>query len=140
MELLNSIILLLLVVFILLLAWSFILKLKKKQDNKELKTDTTKNTNIKKIKDSRKLLYEVNKLTRKFFKDYLNLKNELTYSELSKILRERRENRMADYCDRLDYYLYSGSKRTIEEVKVLLEQFKAITLEAEAKNKAEVKK
>ena len=81
----------------------------------------------KKVESPRESLEHLNKLSKDFFKNYLQLKTELTYSEIAEILKQKKDYVLADFCERMDSYLYSGKDITKEEVLAMINQFIALS-------------
>jgi hypothetical protein len=79
------------------------------------------------IETAQESLESLNRLAKDFFKNYLKLKNELTYQEISEILRNKKDISLADFCDRINYYLYSGKPITKQESIALINQFIVLT-------------
>lgn len=85
-----------------------------------------KGTN-KKVESANESLIHLNKLSKDFFKNYLRIKNEITFKEMAEILRRKNESSLAEFCDKMEFYLYSGRSITKPEVLGLIDQFIAIT-------------
>jgi uncharacterized protein YeeX (DUF496 family) len=109
------------ILFIILLA------LKRKRHSHETKQSKEAFNKIKgkdkKVESPRESLEHLNKLSKDFLRNYLKLKSELTYSEIAEILRQKKDYVLADFCDRLDSYLYSGKEIKKEEVLAMINQF-----------------
>lgn len=116
------------VAIILLLA---LLKVKAK--NKALQEKETKETydEVKgtknKIQTPKESLESLNKLSKNFFKSYLNIKSELNYLEISELLHKKNESALADFCQKMDYYLYSGKEITKSEALSMVNDFIMLT-------------
>jgi hypothetical protein len=131
MDLLITALTILLLVLIISIIAIKILKKNMKEAKKEISEQkVAKRNEIKNPKDS---LLNLNKVSKEFFKKYLNTKSELTYSELSKILKKKKENDMADFCDKLDFLLYSGKVIKKEQVLELINSFLEVTRKAKEK-------
>jgi len=107
--------------FIILLIVKSKNKVKQKQESNEAYNKVRGNKT--KIETPRESLESLNKLAKNFFKNYLRLKSELTYLEISEILRKKKESSLVDFCERMDYYLYSGKEITKPEVLAMINQF-----------------
>ncbi len=80
-----------------------------------------------KIETPKDSLESLNKLAKNFFKNYLKLKAELTYPEISEILKQKKESGLADFCNRMDYLLYSGTTLTKQDAIAMANQFIFLT-------------
>lgn len=104
----KELIVLLAAILILLLIFALTLRLlKKRKQSSNLKSKVSLNFKIKKTSNPKENLYSLNRLSREFFKQYLNLKSELTYLEIAKILRDKNKPHEAEYCEELESLLYS---------------------------------
>ena len=100
----------------------------KKKMNKETQEEYIRVKGKKeKIENVRESLESLNRLAKNFFKDYLNIKNELTYSEIVEILKKKNEPSLVDFCIRMDLYLYSGKEISKTEVVAMINQFIVLT-------------
>jgi hypothetical protein len=75
------------------------------------------------IKTPKESLDSLNKLAKNFFKNYLNTKGELNYIEIAELLNKKNESSLADFCKKMDYYLYSGKEITKSEALEMVNNF-----------------
>ena len=85
-----------------------------KEDKKQENQNTIKRIlNInRKIKNPKESLLALNKISKDFFKLYLKDEDQETYSEMETALRKKGKIEMAEFCEKLDYLLYSGKEIT----------------------------
>jgi hypothetical protein len=136
----KELIVLLAAILILLLIFALTLRLlKKRKQASNLKSRASLNFKIKKTSNPKENLYSLNRLSREFFKHYLNLKSELTYLEIAKILRDKNKPHEAEYCEELESLLYSGREIKKEVVLKLIQQFIEMTHKANLEKSKENK-
>jgi len=128
----STLITILIVLLVLVLALIFIL-LKIRQLNK----------NVKKEKEQRELLEKsiklegkantpeeslmmLNQISKKFFKEYINEKKEMTYLEMAEKLKNKKYPKMSEFCEKMDYLLYSGVKINKEDAIKMINDFSEI--------------
>ena len=80
-----------------------------------------------KIETPRESLESLNKLAKNFFKSYLNLRSESDYLEISELLKKKNESGLAEFCEKMEYYLYSGKEITKTEAVDMINSFILLT-------------
>jgi phage terminase small subunit len=85
-----------------------------------------KGTN-KRVESPNESLQHLSKLSKDFFKNYLKIKNEITFKEMAEILKRKNEINLAEFCEKMEIYLYSGRQINKQEVLGIIDQFIAIT-------------
>lgn len=80
-----------------------------------------------KIETPKESLESLNKLSKEFFMHYLRLRTILTYPEIAELLRKKGESSLADFCECMDFALYSGKEVKKPEVIALINQFIFLT-------------
>ncbi len=82
---------------------------------------------LKKIKNSKKekekKLNELANLSKEYFEEKYCLKKDLTFSEISKKIKEKK---IQKYTDKIEQFLYSGKKITKKELSDLTKQLEKI--------------
>ena len=78
---------------------------------------------------SEKDFQDLNKYTRAFFKEYLNLDYSLTYLELAEYFKKQEKQDYAEFCKLMSDVNYSGRKAKPEEVRRLVDIFYRIIKE-----------
>jgi len=120
----DWIILTLSIILVALLILILILKRKKKKVEKQYRENFFQKVNlVNKIKDPKDSLLTLSKIVKDYLKEYLQEKEGLTYKELSIVLRQKKDEVFANFCDALDYYLYSGIEIKKEIVLRLIDKF-----------------
>jgi len=126
MELITT--LLAVIAIILLILLYFIKKAKKSKKHKEgLEALKKIKGTSKKVETPEESLSHLNKLALDFFKNYLKIKHEITFREIAEILKVKRENHLAEFCDKMEYSLYSGKNVSKKDALSLIEEFIEIT-------------
>jgi len=99
-----------------------------KEDKKQENQNTIKRIlNInRKIKNPKESLLAMNKISKDFFKLYLKDEDQETYSEMETALRKKGKIEMAEFCEKLDYLLYSGKEITKAQAIEMIEEFTKI--------------
>lgn len=99
-----------------------------KEDKKQENQNTIKRIlNInRKIKNPKESLLALNKISKDFFKLYLKDEDQETYSEMETALRKKGKIEMAEFCEKLDYLLYSGKEITKAQAIEMIEEFTKI--------------
>jgi hypothetical protein len=124
---LITIILAILAIGLLILLY-FIRKAKKRLNHRESSEALKKIKGTdKKVENSNESLNHLNKLSKDFFKNYLKIKNEITFKEMAEILRRKNEPNLAEFCEKMELYLYSGKQVSKQEVLEMIDHFIAIT-------------
>ena len=131
-----TLILILTILSVLVLALLFIL-LRIRQLNREEKMEKEKKEILEKsIKLEGKAstpeesLIILNNISKKFFKEYLHEKKEMTYLEMAEKLKSKKYQKMAEFCEKMDYLLYSGVKINREEALKMIDIFSEIVNKA----------
>jgi len=75
-------------------------------------------------------LITLNHISKKFFKEYLNEKKEMTYLEMAEKLKNKKDSKMAEFCKKIDYFLYSGAKINKEDALKMINDFSEIVNKA----------
>lgn len=107
--------------------------LKVKSKNKALEEKETRETYNEvrgtkdKVETPKASLESLNKLAKNFFKNYLHTKSELNYLEISELLDKKNESALADFCKKMEYYLYSGKEITKQEALEMVNNFIMLT-------------
>lgn len=121
-------ILLIVIAIILLILLYFIKKAKKNHKHKEsLEVLRKIKGTTKRVETPEESLAHLNKLALDFFKNYLKIKHEITFVEIAEILKAKKEYKLAEFCDKMEYNLYSGSQVNKKRVLSLIEEFIDIT-------------
>lgn len=81
---------------------------------------------IKKLKDNRKIIKKINKLTKSFFKERFNYKNNLTYLELSEKFKKAGKKDYEDYCNFMSHLVYSGRNIDTKDIKRIIDTFEKL--------------
>ncbi|MBM3247398.1 hypothetical protein FJZ17_02575 [Candidatus Pacearchaeota archaeon] len=81
----------------------------------------------KKVESPKESLEHLSKLSKDFFKNYLKIRNETTFKEMAEILKRKNEPSLAEFCEKMEFQLYSGKEINKQEVLGLIDQFIAIT-------------
>jgi len=81
------------------------------------------------IKNPLESLHSLNKIAKRFFKEYLKEKYELTYREFAEKFKLKKDPYTANFCEKMNYLLYSGKKVSREEVLDMIEEFYKIVKE-----------
>lgn len=133
----NPLIYILLGILIVLLLMLIIVRKKVKKDIEKNQQRTIEKMQwfSKKIKSPKESLLVLNHVAKDFFKAYLRNKSELTYREMSAILRNKKKDIWADFCDEMDYHLYSGKEVSRSEALTLINSFISIVRTEEEKKK-----
>ena len=77
-------------------------------------------------------LYKWSKGVKNFFKNYLRLEEDLTFTEIAKVLRskknrgEKKREKLAKFCEKLNYFLYAKESISREDVENLKKEFREI--------------
>ena len=75
-------------------------------------------------------LITLNHISKKFFKEYLNEKKEMTYLEMAEKLKNKKDSKIAEFCKKMDYFLFSGTKITKEDAIKMVNEFSEIVKKA----------
>ena len=75
-------------------------------------------------------LTTLNSISKKFFKEYLNEKKEMTYLEMAEKLKNKKYPKMSKFCEKMDYLLYSGTKISKEDALKMINEFSEIVEKA----------
>ena len=119
-----AIILFLLVLIILIII--AIIKIISLAKNRKRKEKNKKG--LKKIeKNPKENLYLFDKKIKNYFKNYLKLESNLGYVELAEKLKEKNKPDLANFCQKMNYALYSGKEVKEEDIKNLKSHFNNIT-------------
>ena len=125
-----SIALAILFIFILVLIFIFVSDKKFKRRTK--RKAGTKN-HLKKIKNQKtnitvqEQLIFLDKRVKEFFKTKTNKDKKLTYTEIIKELKQKKDTAPIPFCKKMNYYLYSGKNITKKDVENLENHFEKIT-------------
>lgn len=126
-----------LVVFLLLVIALIFILLRIRQLNQEEKKEKEKREFLEKsIKLEGKAstpeesLIILNNISKKFFREYINEKKEMTYLEMAEKLKNKKNQRMSEFCEKMDYFLYSGTKITKEDALKMINEFSEIVNKA----------
>jgi len=132
----STLIIILIVLLVLVLALIFIL-LKIRQLNKEVKKEKEQRDTLEKsiklegnAKTPEESLMMLNHISKKFFKEYINEKKEMTYLEMAEKLKNNKYPKMSEFCERMDYLLYSGAKISKEDALNMITDFSEIVNKA----------
>jgi hypothetical protein len=109
---------------ILLRIWQLNKKEKKEEEKKESIEKSIKLEG--KASTPEESLMMLNHISKKFFKEYLNEKKEMTYIEMAEKLKNKKYKKMSEFCENMDYFLYSGTKVTKEDALKMINDFSAI--------------
>ena len=132
-----AIILFLLVLIILIIiAIVGVISLTKNRKRKEKNKKEPKK--IEKNPEKELLLFD--KKIKDYFKGYLKLDSEVGYTKIAEKLREKNKHALANFCDRMNYSLYSEKKIDEEDIKALKKHFRNITHIKKTKKKKPIKK
>jgi len=104
-----------------------LLRKKEKKLHKEVivhkkRRDTFYEEEIKSIKESspKEALENLNKISRRFFREAFGMKESIPYSELKKIFIKRGNKKAANFCGRMSQTLYSKGKYNRTNIKRLV--------------------
>jgi len=78
----------------------------------------------------RESLMILSNISKKFFKEYLNEKKEMTYLEFADKLKKKKEQKMSDFSEKMDYLLYSGTDIGKEDALKMINDFSEIVNKA----------
>jgi hypothetical protein len=109
---LISVILISIAAIILIISIYLLKKRSKKQEkasSQQIPQNIIKLNNIKDLEPNQGLK-EINKIAKKYFKNHLKTEKEMSYRQISKILKNRKEFYLVKLCKYIEYYLYSGNK------------------------------
>ncbi len=124
MKLSFFIISLIVIIFILIII-IIIQKIRKKHGQKKTKK-TKKTIRITRTRNPKQDLLAFDKKVKKFFKEYLKEKSQLTYKEITQKLRGKRKKDFTNFCDEISYALYSENEIKKEDVSNLINNFNNI--------------
>jgi len=126
-----------LIVLLLLVIALVLVLLKMRQLNREVKVDKERREILEKsIKlegkatTPKESLIILNNISKKFFKEYINEKKEITYLEMAEKLRTKKYQKMAEFCEKMDYFLYSGTEINKEDALKMINEFSEIVNKA----------
>lgn len=123
------VIMLVIILFIIIFVIFYIIK-KIKQ-----KKQRPKKTGPKITGDSKENLLLFDKKIKNYFKRYLKLDSEIGYTKIAEKLREKNKYALANFCDRMNYALYSGKEIDEGDIKALNKHFHNITHIKKSKKK-----
>ena len=81
---------------------------------------------IKGLKDNKIILKRINKLTKSFFKERFNYKNNLTYLELAERFKKVGKKDYGDYCNFMSHLVYSGRNIDTKDIKKIIGTFERL--------------
>ncbi len=116
-------------------------KLKKKVNIKELvdEEEDFLKKNLNELKNSNKppeiLLNSIDLFARNFFLENFKLDSNLDYSEMIRIFKEKKKDRLAIFCKKMLEILYSGERINKDKIKILLDELENIINEEHPKLK-----
>jgi len=118
----------LVIIILIVILWIFYIRNKKlfaKLSEEKQKLNSYKKSikNLQNQSDSKKILKELNTISRKFLKEYFNLPTSLTYLELSTIFKKKNKPEIAEFCSQMSDTQYKGREITLEQVKALINSF-----------------
>lgn len=124
------------VLLIILIITVIILTIKKINLKKQLEQEEAlKQESIKKTmgveknpKNPKESLIILNKIAREFFREYLKNKHQETYSEIEESLKKKKETDMVNFCEEMNYLLYSGKEIKKEDSLKMIEKFNSIVI------------
>ena len=91
---------------------------------------------IKKINNPKEALSELGKGVKQISMEYLKTDKEMTFGELSEKLREKNKTSLADFCNEIEYLIYSEEEPTKNKIKELVDKFeKALKPKKQPKEK-----
>ena len=116
--------------------------LQKKHENEsnaeEVHPHLQKIAKIKKINNPKEALSELGKNVKQISMEYLKTDKEMTFGEFSEKLREKNKTALAEFCNEIEYLIYSEEEPTKERVFSLIDKFeKALKKPSRQKETAE---
>ena len=123
-----ALIVLLLLVIALIVVFLRIKKLKKEEKIERGRKQTLEKsiTLEGKAQTPRESLVMLSHIAKKFFKEYLNEKKEMTYLEMAEKLKTKKAEKMAEFSEKMDYFLYSGIEISKESALRMINEFSEI--------------
>jgi len=128
------------VIIVLILALIFIF-LRIRQLNQEEKKKKERREFLEKsiklegrAKTPKESLIMLRDISKKFFKDYFNENKERTYLEIAEKLKSKKEQKMAEFCEKMDYLIYSGAEISKENALEMINEFDSIVKSAKGHN------
>ena len=122
--------LIILIAIILAITFFLIKKKKTSKEKKLIKSGSKYLRKIEKIKSGKlsneKKLHSLGETARRFFGEYLKINSNATYEELKALLENKRKAKMAEFCSKISYYLYSGAEIKKEELESLFKDFEGM--------------
>lgn len=115
----------LIVIIFILIIIIIIQKNRKKHGQKKIR-NVKKTIRITRTRKPEQDLLVFDKKVKKFFKEYLKDKSQMTYGEIAQRLRGKRKNKFANFCDEISYALYSENEINKEDVSNLINNFNNI--------------
>ena len=130
----STLIVILLIVLVFLIMKRRKIKEQEKQKQEEKKKEITKSIGLEKNpKNYRESLIMLNKMAKEFFKEYLKNKHQETYAEIEEALKKKKEKYMVDFCEEMNYLLYSGKEIKKEDSIRMMEKFNVIIAKSKSK-------
>lgn len=113
---------LLMLIILVIAAVVWLIPLAKNKKRKEKTESFQEPKEIEEKPEKELLLFD--KKVKNYFKEYLKLDSEADYTKIAEKLRKKNKKGLADFCDRMNYLLYSGEKIEEKDIKALKKYFK----------------